>query len=505
MGVIYVYEPWPTAVDTLGLCGPLSATECLCTDASNDAFEISISHPIDPNGKWAYLAVDNLVKANVPLHTTPEFDLTNGGYASSLRRMTVKADATFAERCVYASGGSGGIRIAVLPPGQTVYANTTYSYTRTRIRWTDGYGYIAAAALDAAYTDVNIQPMATGVEYVIPPPKSRPQLFRIYSIKKTDDGITAAARHVSYDQLGNLANITGGNVALSAALGGAWTGVLDSRVDLLASREFRSDGGTETRDVAAWTRVSPIEAILAPSNGIAALWGLDVVRDNWGIYLVDGAGTVSKFRIDYGVNLLGIDYSEDVSDVIAQILPVGQTSKGKPLTIPSGTYTVNGVTISVTNGLVESPWGDDYPIPHLGVLDKGSEIKAAGTTSAQLNAAYVKLIQAAQEKFNAERCDLPRISMSVNFFMLRDTAEYAKYDSLERLFNHDTVPIRHSRLGIDVTATVNKTVWDCLGDRYKSMDIGSVRQNLARMRFAPWQIPGLTSLQSSVETISSLI
>jgi phage minor structural protein len=203
--------------------------------------------------------------------------------------------------------------------------------------------------------------------------------------------------------------------------------------------------------------------------------------------------------------MLGVDYSEDETDVIAKIVPVGQTVKGKPLRVPTNTYTIDGHYINVVDGLVPSPNASLYSIPHCAILDKGAAIKATGTASGALAVAYEKLIRAALAKFSEEQCDLPQITLNVDFLHLGDTAEYAQYKDLKKVFLYDTVRVRHPRLGIDVTTQVNKTAWDCLLDRYDSIELGSVRKSYARSRLASWQIPGLTSLQSYVDTISSLI
>ena len=65
--------------------------------------------------------------------------------------------------------------------------------------------------------------------------------------------------------------------------------------------------------------------------------------------------------------------------------------------------------------------------------------------------------------------------------------------------------MRHTGLGVDVTTIVNKISWDCLLERYKSVDLGNVKRNYARTRVASWQVPGLETLSAYVDTISSAI
>ena len=174
------------------------------------------------------------------------------------------------------------------------------------------------------------------------------------------------------------------------------------------------------------------------------------------------------------------------------------------MTVPTGTYTVDGASIAVTSGVVSSP-SYSYAVWHSYVLDLGSSIKAASTGSSDLTAAYVKMIRAALKKFTNEKCDLPQVTLTVDFLQLGQTEEYKQFRDLDKLFFLDTVRTRDKLLGIDVTTQLNKAEWDPVLERYDSIELGSVRKNYARSRLASWQVPGLTSLQSYVDTISSLI
>jgi phage minor structural protein len=506
MGQLYVFEPWPTAVDTMGLCGPLTPKKAVCVQEKNGDFRLDIEHPIDEWGKWANLAPGNLVKAKVPLRTLP---ITTSIVGNIIYQATV-ASVNRDTRGLYADSAFT-LRLATLDVGEYVYK--PYSAIGAfdiyaRVVTAKGVGFVRVAALTGTYTQMSIANNAAGIEAVVPSIRSREQLFRISSVAITPSGVSAVAHHVFYDNLGNVTNYTTTPTGCEAAVDGLANGMLDSRVSshaaVVLSHKRLYSPAEITKDIAKWIRVSPVEALLAPSSGVVSIWNYDIARDNWHAHVVSGMAIDRGFAIEHGKNMLGVTYSINHSDIISQIIPVGQTSKGKPLTVPTGTYTVDGVSVSVVNGVVSSE-NDTYPIPHIAVLDKGSEIKAAGTDSTSLNAAYTKLIRAAKAKFADEQCDLPEVTLRVDFVNLGDTAEYAQYRDLQKLFLYDTVRVKHPPLGIDVTTQVNKTEWDCLLDRYNSIELGSVRKNYARTRFASWQVPGLASLRAYVDTITSAI
>lgn len=499
MGQLYVYEPWPTAVDTLGLCGPLTPTKATCTQEKNGDFRLDLEHPIDAAGKWAKLVPGNLVKADVPLRTPPPFG-ADGNLPTTIQSATIN-NVSRADRAVYMRDMATARRVTTLDVGATVY-RVRDAGSSDIVMWPGGIGRI----IDSARTlipSVSIAATTEAIEQLVPSPRSRMQLFRIQSVDYDDKSVRVAARQVFYDYSGEMINYAVSSVdaatALTAIVSGDW--IMGGYMPYEAYTNL-----TGTKDVSGWKYVPMVEALMSPSNGMLAYWGGEILRDNWDIYLLDHAGMDRGFTIEYAKNLRGIKYAEDTADVVKHILMIGQTNKGKPLYVPEGTYTVDGVSRTVLSGSVlASSNGINYPVPHLQIMDKGSEAKAAGTLAAQLLAAYTKLIRAAVDKYATELCDYPTITLNVDFIHLGDTAEYAQYRDLQKLFLYDTVRVKHPRLGIDVTTQVNKTVWDCLLDRYDSIELGSVRKNYARSRLAGWQIPGLDSLKSYVNTISSLV
>jgi len=143
MGQLYVYEPWPTAVDTMGLCGPLTPTKATCTQEKNGDFRLDIEHQIDAAGKWASLVPGNLVKADVPLSTSPLVQ-GDGSMMTSISRANIQS-VSLADRAIKTAPGSG-IRMATLAVGAEIYVIGT-SGAYSRVIWPGGNGYIPSASL----------------------------------------------------------------------------------------------------------------------------------------------------------------------------------------------------------------------------------------------------------------------------------------------------------------------------------------------------------------------
>lgn len=74
---------------------------------------------------------------------------------------------------------------------------------------------------------------------------------------------------------------------------------------------------------------------------------------------------------------------------------------------------------------------------------------------------------------------MPKVSLTLSFAQLEQTAEYADKALLERVCLCDTVHVQFAKLGVSADASCIKTVYDVLLERYDSVELGDVRSSLA--------------------------
>ena len=318
----------------------------------------------------------------------------------------------------------------------------------------------------------------------------KPQLFRIREAAATEKGVSVTASHIFYDLAGNVTTWSGydeatktNNPTCAQALAGLMGGCA-------ISHEFEGYTNlTDQRVAVTWTRTNAVEALLAPEKGLVDRWALELVRDNYEFYLLREAGRNRGVRIEYGKNLLGIECTTDVTGVITRILPVGKTSKDKPLLLAAGTYNINGTIVTIASGetWVTSPVAGDYPGPMMSVLE--TDIKAKSGSAADLLAARKKMIEAALQMFTDEECDYPSVNLRVEFLKLGDTVEYEQYKQLDDVYLCDRVRVRHPGIKVDVLTEVIETVWDYLTGRFKSVELGRVQLDRTRVKTPVWQLP----------------
>ena len=465
MSHVYVYPADCQEFTSFGLVGALTPTSCIFEEEANGISEITMQHPIDAFGRHTQLIADNLLKVDVPVRTTPE--IKNGVIVTVVEQWAVRPNDTItkAQRALYKKA-SGSSRIAYLEGGTIVTVVDKPAEGRYKVKCTAGTGYMDPAGL-IFMEDRVLADNSQSIESVQPAWSVKPQIFRIYKVERSISSISVSARHISYDLMYNLTSFKS---TAATSCKAALAAIMDN---CIAPHDFKAytNLGSERAGI-DWTRINPIEAMLNPDTGLTTLYSASLVRDNWELYILHDPGMNRGVTVEYGKNMTGIKYTESLEDVVTRIIPMGETDDGEPLMLDGTQW-------------IDSPRINDYPFIRTQVLDVEDAKVGDGVTTAMARA---RMREAAQAVFNGGG-DQSAVEMTVNFVLLGDTAEYARFKDLERLFLWDYVLVRHKLHGIDVTSRIVSVKWDCLLDRMKSMEIGSVGKTLANSGITTWQIP----------------
>lgn len=276
------------------------------------------------------------------------------------------------------------------------------------------------------------------------------QAFRIYQITEPLNGlVTLAARHISYDlSYNSVMPFTAGSC--SAALTGL------------------STYSVETQPFTFWTDKSVVAdfAVKVPQAVRSCLGGqqgsiLDVYGgvyewDNWTVKLWTRRGADNGVTLRYGKNITDLSQEQNLESVVTGIVPYW-ASENAVVTLPEKS--------------VDSTYASSYPYKRTVPVDFSSVWTDAPTES-QLRAK-------AQAYILANKIGVPKVSIKVSFVALWQTEEYKTVAPLERVKLCDTVHIIFERYGIDAVAEVVRTEYDCLNERYRSIELGEARANLA--------------------------
>ena len=464
MSEIYVYAANSDDFTTFGLVGALTPTSCVFEEEANGMSEITLEHPIDAWGKYQALEINNLLQVKVPVRTPPAID-DSGNYRNNIFMYRVRS-ASAKARTLY-KNKKRTAKIAVVPAGESV---SVFSKPDNGI-WevcsaAYGYGWMSKDGLDdEPYTTYDFDtPSIYDSETAEPAWTVKPQIFRIYEVRKNIASVTVAARHITYDLLYNTTDYkTNSSISPDTAIRSIFQHAIDTNHEFKAFSDIKY-----TYTGVDWTRINIINAFLDPDIGLCALFRAAFVRDNWNMYVLQNPGMDRGVTIEYARNMTGVEYIESIDEIVTRIMPVGETKDGKPLLLTDDVFGVN---------YVDSERIGDYPIVYSMVLEcENCKVGSDGLTN--VTQARNRMREQAEALF-AENIDLPKIEMTVDFVTLGDTEDYKQFRDLERMFLYDYVTVRHKQHGVNVRAKIVKIKWDCLLGRMERMDIGSSVKTLA--------------------------
>ena len=295
------------------------------------------------------------------------------------------------------------------------------------------------------------------------------QAFRIYRITKPLNGIvTIYGQHISYD-LANVPVLPFSTESRSPQL------ILSQ----LLAGDTRFTGWTDYSDAKAFSVTQPksVRACLGGTEGsMLSKWYGEFEWDNFTVKFHSHRGQKTGVVIEYGKNLTALEQDEDNSGVYTALLPYAVYT-------PEGSDTETVVTLpEVTLPIVTSEIVRAKTL----IMDFSDQFDGVVTEDA-LRAKADSYIKA-----NPLGATIPTVKVS--FEPLWKQPEYSAL--LERVNLCDTVTIRHSLLGVSVSATVIETVYDTLAERYKSISLGQSKSSM---------ITTISEVQSTVDKVESTV
>lgn len=278
------------------------------------------------------------------------------------------------------------------------------------------------------------------------------------------------ARHIFYDLMDNMVQ----KLEVDKASTGAQA-VAALSAACLSEHEFHfySDLNTTAEEV-KFENINPVEALLG-EEGLAEKYGGELVRDWWDVYLVNRVGRDSGVQVREGKNLLGVTYDVDATNVVTRIMPTGQDADGNILYLPER--------------YVDSPRLGDYPHAkwmHLDVSE-AREVKS-GEGKKTMAQCLDAMRKAAQEAFDAG-CDLPDVTLKVDFLNCASTEEYKDYDALQEIFLGDAVQVAAPRIGVSVFMRMTQYTYDCLQRKYTAITLGMATTTVESSMISARQLP----------------
>ena len=280
---------------------------------------------------------------------------------------------------------------------------------------------------------------------------SQRQAFRIYHITEPLNGlVTINARHISYDLSYNTVM-----PFTATSIQTAFSGIVANMVETNLF-SFNTDK-TTTANFNVSVPQTARQLLGGQQGSILDVYGGEYQWDNWTVNLWGQRGTDSNVTLRYGKNITDISQEENLENVVTGIVPFW-ANEDSVVTLPEKS--------------VDSAYASSYPYKRTVPVDFSSDWEDAPTES--------QLRNRAQSYITANKIGVPKVSIKVSFVALWQTDEYKSIAPLERVHLCDTVGVVFEKYGINTRAEVIKTEWDCLAERYLSIELGEPRSNFAR-------------------------
>jgi len=483
----------------------LIPTSCKIRNVAAGNYDLSMDHPIDPDGKWAHLQPEAIIKAPIPA------ELIENAYAGldvDVYKTTSQAalregpsEPSPISYTAWVSGTSYAVGSKVTSSGknyqlnEALTGNEIYQNPGSSRKWREIANRTAGSPVliqlkkgqDLYYVsgpDSGWYKMSTpyGLEgYIkasqvvydrhLSPSQTKDrivtdQLFRIKKVTVNTKQMTVSvnAEHVSYDLNGVLidnVNIVRKSPAQAIAM------IEDAF--MIPYQGTIASNITDTTDKSYTAEISGRNgtfALLDPDKGVVAQFEAAYRRDNWDLFVMEKNATDQGFRITYGNNMLGVNWNINRDQLITRIVPVAKDENGDSL------------YVSDTVKWIDSDRINDYPVVRMERLkvdgqvgkDDGTETDTNWTTETL----RAEMTKRANARFSVDKVDQLKHEITIDFVRLGDTAEYQQFKDLQNVRLYDTVIAIDPRVDLSVSVQVTEIEFDAVNERVTAMKLSNI-------------------------------
>lgn len=298
------------------------------------------------------------------------------------------------------------------------------------------------------------------------------QPYRIYRITKPLNGIiTVYARHLVYDLAGIVVEPFTAN-GIQAALTGIKNHAMTNCPFTFVSGRTTPSRFSVTVPTSAWSLMGGTRGSLLDVYGGEYSW------DGYTVRLENHIGSNNGVSVRYGVNMTDLEQDARCDSCYTGVVAYWRKDEQvihSPVVAAVGTYGyVKILPVDMSDRWEDMPTKD-------------------------------QLVAAAEAYIVNNQIGVPSVSWRVSFVQLGQTEEYKDVAALEHVSLGDTVGVHFDRLGVDATARVNSIEWDVLLERYATVNLGSIKSNIADTIATQARELEQTPTREEVASLSSII
>ena len=451
--MITVHSGWASDFSSLGLCS-LTPTECTVEEQAGGLFQLKMTHPMDKTGKWWHLSKWNIIKAPAPMRETPLLNISTAG--ESISREIYRVDVNSRLRLRTKPSTSTGKIIGRYKDGtKVIKIGESGSWYQVVVKEGGATGWMHSDYLEYDGTETQAPAESDKPPQTVQPRQTREQLFRIMTVEKDDANqcVYITAPHVFYDLTGNVIN--GIYSPEGADASAAVQEVFARSIKPHGFEVYANAAGEITGDYGGRSIVSA----LTETDGIVQQANARLVRDNYDVFVLKDEERDRGVEIRHGKNMLGAVLTEDMTDVVTTVIPVGKDKDGEPLRLSGTAY-------------VDADNAEDLPVVR--AKEISYDIKSGSDEFPDDDAARAELKRLAGLEFAEKGINNPAVGLEVDFVALENTRQYARYAALQSVHLYDTVRVISARSGIGAKTRMTGYVYNCLTKRYSTVTLGQL-------------------------------
>lgn len=316
------------------------------------------------------------------------------------------------------------------------------------------------------------------------------QPYRITSVKKKQDSasVEVIARHVTFDDLDNF--VVKAETDLSPSV---FMPNLPEMMILKTGVTYSSDNQTRPTVKLAWERKNPLAMIAGEEGSLLQVFGGDLKRDFWNVSFNKKRGRQGKVTVRNKRDLVGLDLTEDDTQVVTRIYPYKIVQVDVPVIGgEEGRTEKQDFLITLKEKFIDSQHVGDYRQPKILPVDFGGDEKVTDEASLRERAS----------KYFVENTgiDLPKVSGEIKVQELTKTTEYKNFSKLVSLDVCDKINVVSSKIGVRLSAVVNSIEYDGVAEDYIALNVGDKLLSFGEANKKQWN-----SVQNEITNINNSI
>lgn len=289
-----------------------------------------------------------------------------------------------------------------------------------------------------------------------PGTRSKRQRFEIVRITKPQNGLVSVyCEHIALITEKTALNKGQKHTAISAQQAlDQWRALLVPQRDFTVFTDLTTVTAMDFSEVGHFE--SAAEALGGKEGSILQKYNGEYIFDNNEIRLMREGGKETGVVIAYGKNLVDLVQEESIESTYTSIRPYARANE-------EGTS-----ELVLPEVILDGPHVNNFPERRVQTVDLSSRNPQT----------VAELRQFGQYYISSNQIGVPKVNLKVKFADLYSATGQEQHRLLEQLELYDTVTVAFNKLGVNVNAKINQTVWNVLLDKYESIEIGDSRATL---------------------------